>query len=93
MTKGHGSGGVHGRSCIRWRLHEISCLQPEAQSVWIARRACYFCRLGRVVAANHLANAGRVRNEQSVVSRPVGEPIMAIISLRDQQITVYDDKG
>lgn len=52
-----------------------------------------FAGLVALVAANHLANAARLRNEQSVVSRPVGEPIMAIISLRDQQITVYDDKG
>src|SRR5262249_45377997 len=45
------------------------------------------------VAASDLTDAARVRNEQSVAPRPVGEPIMAIVSLRDQQITVYDDKG
>jgi L,D-transpeptidase catalytic domain len=45
------------------------------------------------MAASDLADAARLRAEQSVVSRPGGEPIMAIVSLRDQQITVYDDKG
>src|SRR5262249_21414403 len=34
-----------------------------------------------------------LRKEQLVESRPVDEPIMAIVSLRDQQITVYDAKG
>ena len=52
-----------------------------------------FASLATLIAANDLAGAARLRNEQSVVSRLVGEPIMAIVSLRDQQITVYDDKG
>ena len=43
--------------------------------------------------ATELADAAPLRNEQSVVSRAIGEPIMAIVSLRDQQITVYDGKG
>ena len=52
-----------------------------------------FASLAALMAAHDLADAAKLRNEQSVVSRPVGEPIMAIVSLRDQQITVYDDKG
>ena len=52
-----------------------------------------FAGLAALIAANNLADAARLQNEQSFVSRPVGEPIMAIVSLRDQQITVYDDKG
>src|SRR5215510_11544405 len=52
-----------------------------------------FASLVALLAASDLTNAARVRNEQSVAMRPVGEPIMAIVSLRDQQITVYDDKG
>ena len=43
-----------------------------------------------------LAGAASGRNERSVVSiesRTVGEPIMAIVSLRSQQITVYDANG
>jgi len=52
-----------------------------------------FASLAVLIAANDLADAAKLRNDQSVVSRPVGEPIIAIVSLRDQQITVYDDKG
>jgi hypothetical protein len=46
-----------------------------------------------LIAANDPVSAAKVRNEQFVESRPADEPIMAIISLYDQQITVYDDKG
>ena len=46
-----------------------------------------------LIAADDLAEAARLRNDRSIVSRPGGEPIMAIVSLHDQQITVYDDKG
>ena len=49
--------------------------------------------LAVLIAADDLANAAKRRTEQSVASRPAGEPIMAIVSLRDQQITVYDDQG
>lgn len=46
-----------------------------------------FAGLAASIAANDLADAASLRNEQSV-SRPAGEPIMAIVSLRDQVITV-----
>jgi hypothetical protein len=46
-----------------------------------------------LLAAIDPAGAAQVRNEQFVESRPADEPIMAIISLHDQQITIYDDKG
>jgi lipoprotein-anchoring transpeptidase ErfK/SrfK len=49
--------------------------------------------LAALLAANGLADAASLRNEQSVESRPAGEPIMAIVSLRDQEITVYDANG
>ncbi|MDB5582862.1 MAG: hypothetical protein JWR80_8038 [Bradyrhizobium sp.] len=49
--------------------------------------------LAALIGANDIAGAATVRSEPLVVSRPVGEPIMAIVSLRDQQISVYDDKG
>ena len=52
-----------------------------------------FASLAALMAANDLTAAASPRNEQLVESRPVGEPIMAIVSLRDQQITVYDAKG
>ena len=57
----------------------------------IARNA--LAGLVAVMAATDLTGATTLRNEQSVESRPVGEPIMAVISLHDQRITVYDSKG
>jgi hypothetical protein len=51
-----------------------------------------FASLAVLIAGSDLADAANRRNE-SVASRPAGEPIMAIVSLRDQQITVYDAKG
>jgi L,D-transpeptidase catalytic domain len=57
------------------------------------RVATAFASLAALISTNDLTEAARLRNEQSVAMRPAGEPIMAIISLRDQQITVYDDKG
>ena len=49
--------------------------------------------LAALIAANKPGDAASIRKEQWVESRPVGEPIMAIVSLREQQITVYDAKG
>ena len=57
------------------------------------RVAIAFASLATLIATNDVTDAARLRNEQSVAMRPAGEPIMAIVSLRDQQITVYDDKG
>jgi hypothetical protein len=52
--------------------------------------------LAALIVAGDLAGAASGRNERSVASiesRTVGEPIMAIVSLRSQQITVYDANG
>jgi L,D-transpeptidase-like protein len=49
-----------------------------------------------LIAAGSHAGARSDRSERSVdfvESRTAGEPIMAIVSLRDQRITVYDAKG
>src|SRR6478609_5134234 len=49
-----------------------------------------------LIAAGSHAGARSDRSERSVdfvESRTAGEPIMAIVSLRDQRITVYDSKG
>jgi hypothetical protein len=57
------------------------------------RVATALASLIALVAASDLSLAAKVRPDQSVAVRPGGEPIMAIVSLHDQQITVYDDKG
>src|SRR5829696_6232890 len=48
-----------------------------------------------ITAGDHAgATTGRNgRSVESIKSRPAGEPIMAILSLRNQQITVYDANG
>ncbi len=52
--------------------------------------------LAALIAAGDHAGATDRRGErrvESVESRTAGEPIMAIVSLRDQRITVYDANG
>ncbi len=52
--------------------------------------------LAALSAATDHAGATGVRGEraiETVASRPVGEPLMAVISLRNQRITVYDANG
>ena len=48
-----------------------------------------------IVAQDHAgaASARSVRAVEAVESRPAGEPVMAVVSLRDQRITIYDSKG
>jgi hypothetical protein len=72
------------------------CVHPECrQKRW---RAAYLAVAGLAVliAASDDAGARSGRTErpiESVQSRSAGEPIMAIVSLRSQRITVYDAKG
>jgi hypothetical protein len=52
--------------------------------------------LAVLIAAGDDADARSGRSErpiESVQSRAAGQPIMAIVSLRSQRITVYDAKG
>src|SRR6202047_4783699 len=48
-----------------------------------------------IAAGNHAGarSGGRERPVEFVESRSAGDPIMAIVSLRNQRITVYDAKG
>jgi L,D-transpeptidase catalytic domain len=66
---------------------------PKHQHTRLRLAGLAFASLAALLAATDLTDAAGLRNEQSVESRPVGEPIMAIVSLRDQQITVYDAEG
>jgi len=49
--------------------------------------------LAALIAAGDHAGARSGWSERSVESRSAGDPIMAIVSLRSQRITVYDAKG
>lgn len=49
--------------------------------------------LAALLAGIHLASAASRPKEEAIASRPIGEPIMAVVSLHDQQITIYDVNG
>ncbi len=52
--------------------------------------------LAAAIAASDNAGAASGQNERAVISvesRTAGEPMMAIVSLRNQRITVHDSKG
>src|SRR5215203_752694 len=72
------------------------CVNPQYRQK--RRRAAYLAVAGLAVliAAGDDAEARSGRSErpiESVQSRSAGEPVMAIVSLRSQRITVYDAKG
>src|SRR5712671_736178 len=67
---------------------------PKRQPAWLRPARVVAC-LAALVVADH-AGAAAARNErriESIESRAAGAPIMAIISLRSQRITVYDADG
>jgi hypothetical protein len=69
-----------------------------AKRKWTRVRAAHLivaCLAALIATADHTAARG-TRSEtaiESVQSRSAGAPIMAIVSLRDQRITVYDAQG
>ena len=72
------------------------CVNPECRQkrLWPAYLAV--AGLAVLIAAGGDARARSGRSErpiESIQSRSAGEPIMAIVSLRSQRITVYDAKG
>jgi hypothetical protein len=67
------------------------CQQARLRSVHLV-----IAVLVALIAAGNDASAAGRRDERAIdvmVSRTVGEPIMAIVSLQNQRITVYDAKG
>jgi len=67
--------------------HKQSWLQPACLAV---------VSLAAAFASGDRLHAASARKETAVApieSRTAGEPIMAIVSLRDQRITVYDENG
>jgi L,D-transpeptidase catalytic domain len=49
--------------------------------------------LALLLITTDLVDARSLRDEQALAARPAGAPIMAIIALHDQQITIYDAEG
>jgi L,D-transpeptidase catalytic domain len=74
-----------------------SCFaSPNHKQTWVPPARLVIASLAAVIAASHHASAASGRNErsvESVQSRNAGEPIMAVVSLRNQRITVYDANG
>jgi hypothetical protein len=60
---------------------------------WLRPAHLLIASLSVVVAAGNLASAKNERSAAAIESRAAGEPILAIVSLRSQQITVYDANG
>jgi hypothetical protein len=72
---------------------ESQLFNPKYKQTGLRLAGLALASLAALMAANDLTDAASLRKEQFMGSRPIGEPIMAIVSLRDQQITVYDAKG
>jgi hypothetical protein len=72
-------------------------VKPKPEQTWLRpRRLAIVAGLAALIAAGDHAGARGGRSERSVESiesRTAGEPIMAIVSLHDQRITVYDADG
>ena len=69
-------------------------VKEQRGQTWLRPLRLAVLSVAVIAASDHAAASGR--NERSVVSvesRAAGEPIMAIVSLRSQRITVYDADG
>jgi hypothetical protein len=74
-----------------------SCLvNAKHKQTWLPLARIAIASLAAVIAAGDHAGAASGRKERSVEaveSRAAGEPLMAVVSLRSQRITVYDAGG
>jgi hypothetical protein len=71
-------------------------VNPKHNPIWLHPACLAIASWAAVIGVGTQAHAGSGRNERivaSVESRTAGEPIMAIVSLRNQRITVYDANG
>ena len=71
-------------------------VNPKYKQIWLPPARLAIVSLAAVIAAGDHAGAASGRNErsvESVKSRGFGEPVMAIVSLGSQRITVYDANG
>ena len=81
-------GRTNGKSMIKFgnlKRNKVRQLAPTSVAI-----------LTLLAVSGNFAEAGRSRKERSIESittRAAGEPIMAIVSLRSQRITVYDADG
>jgi L,D-transpeptidase catalytic domain len=69
---------------------------PKHNKTWSRSSSLAIASLASVIVAGQLVGVASGRGERSIASvesRSGGEPIIAIISLRSQHITVYDANG
>src|SRR6266403_1310457 len=70
------------------------CVNPKRKQARLRPVYLAVASLAVLIAAGDDAGArSDKRSIESIESRRAGEPLMAIVSLRDQRITVYDAKG
>src|SRR5262245_38477674 len=72
------------------------CVTPKRKQARLRPAYLALASLAVLIAAGDDARARRGGSEhalESVETRTAGEPVMAIVSLRSQRITVYDAKG
>src|SRR3981081_3335636 len=70
------------------------CVNPKRKQARLQPVFLAFAGLAVRIAAGDDAGArSGKRSIESIESRSANEPLMAIVSLRDQRITVYDAKG
>jgi hypothetical protein len=71
-------------------------VNPKRKRRWLRPARLAIAGLGVLMAAGAHVSATERQSQravESIQSRTAGEPIMAIVSLRDQRITVYDANG
>jgi hypothetical protein len=71
-------------------------VNPKRKQTWLLPAHLAVASLAALIASGDHAGARSgwsERSVESVESRSAGDPIMAIVSLRNQRITVYDAKG
>jgi L,D-transpeptidase catalytic domain len=92
-----GAVGTDGMASMARSRNLMSCfVDMKHKQTWLLPVRLATVSVAAVIASGDHMDAASRRNEPSVTaveSRTAGEPIMAIVSLRDQRITVYDKSG
>src|SRR3954463_1898186 len=82
------------RTPIRRHAHRSRFVKPTPNTTWLRpTHSALAAGLAALIAMGDHVEATSRRGVESIESRTVGEPIMAIVSLREQRITVYDANG
>ena len=69
----------------------LSKPQPNQTGLRIVRLA--IAALTALLLGNDHSSAASALKEEAIETRPAGEPLMAIVALHEQRITVYDANG